>query len=139
MTTLRSFQTEIDEIAKQKQALALATASTEKDKETKGKGKAVSVAPTKAKLVKTIPVLERVEAVGAIAASEIVPTTSSTSTTAGRLRFYTGGARGCIRIWDATDAKVIASYGTEISQGSDGSSEDPREIVDVMFVMSDLS
>ena len=40
MTTLRSFQTEIDEISKQRQALALATASTEKDKEAKGKGKA---------------------------------------------------------------------------------------------------
>lgn len=100
----------------------------------KGKGKAIADAAPKAVLVKTIPVLERVEAVGAIAASEVVASSSSTSTTAGRLRFYTGGEKGLIRIWDATDAKVIASFGVDISEGSNGSAEEPREIMDVMYV-----
>lgn len=93
----------------------------------KGKGKA----GPKASLIKTIPVFERVEAIGVLAVSESVAS-SALPTTARRLRFYTGGAKGVVRIWDATDAKVIASYGNEVASDPEEDSEDPREIVDVM-------
>lgn len=103
----------------------------------KGKGKAVPDARLKPILVKTIPVLERVEAIGVIPASETVVSNSpSEPSTAGRVRFYTGGEKGVIRIWDATEAKVIASFGIDISKDSDDSAEDPREIIDVMCVYS---
>ncbi|KAF8322220.1 WD40 repeat-like protein, partial [Clavulina sp. PMI_390] len=102
----------------------------------KGKGKASADAPPRAILVKTIPVLERVEAVGAIAASEVVASSSSAPKTVGRLRFYTGGQRGQIRIWDATDAKVLASFGTDISSNADPESEDPREILEIIYTPS---
>lgn len=101
----------------------------------KGKGKATVDGPVKAVLVKTIPVLERVEAIGAIAASETVASSSSAPTTAGRLRFFTGGEKGLIRIWDATDAKVIASFGVDISENAKSSAENPREIMDVMYAV----
>ena len=86
-------------------------------------------------LVKTIPVLERVEALGMIAATEVVASTSSGSDGGvGRLRFYTGGEKGVIRVWDATNAEVVASYGVDITAGSSKSEADePREIIDVMY------
>lgn len=99
----------------------------------KGKGKASEGRPIPS-LVKTIPVLERVEAIGVIVASEEVASTSSQSSTVGRLRFYTGGEKGVIRIWDATNAEVIASYGVDISERSEESAEESREIMDVMYV-----
>jgi len=102
-----------------------------KTSDSKGKGKAVSVNRSKPRLVKTIPVLERIEAVGVILASEAVASSTSVNTTAGRLRFYTGGEKGAIRIWDATDAEIIATLGNDISEGT----EDPRGILDVMYVL----
>ena len=101
---------------------------------TKGKGKGISDR-FKPRLTKTIPVLERVEAVGAILASEVVASLSSEDTIAGRLRFYTGGEKGVIRIWDATDAEVIATLGNDISEGTEDLSEDPRGILDVMCTL----
>lgn len=98
----------------------------------KGKGKAAEGRPIPT-LVKTIPVLERIEAIGMIVAAAEVASTSQSSTV-GRLRFYTGGEKGVIRIWDATNAEVIASYGVDISERSEGSSEESREIMDVMYV-----
>lgn len=99
----------------------------------KGKGKAVSNNRPKPRLVKTIPVLERIEAVGVIVASEVVASKSSEHTAAGRLRFYTGGEKGVIRIWDATQAEVIATLGNDISEGTENLGEDPRGILDVMY------
>jgi U3 small nucleolar RNA-associated protein 13 len=101
----------------------------------KGKGKAVPENRSKPRLVKTIPVLERIEAVGVIVASEVVASTPSEHTTAGRLRFYTGGEKGVIRIWDATEAEVIATLGNDISEGTEDLAEDPRGILDVMYAL----
>ncbi|KAG1749731.1 WD40-repeat-containing domain protein [Suillus paluster] len=55
----------------------------------KGKGKSISPA-----LVQTIPVMERVEAVGLLQTGHLVPSSS-----ASQLRFYTAGEKGIIRIW----------------------------------------
>lgn len=70
-------------------------------------------------LVKTIPVLERVEALGVLE-----PEHSD-----GRLRFYTGGQKGIVRVWDAWEAEVLATFGEEV-EGEEA--EESRQILDVM-------
>lgn len=65
---------------------------------TGGKGKRGFAAP-----VKTIPILERVEALG------ILATDVESGTTYPSLKFYTGGEHGTIKIWDAWKGTVLAS------------------------------
>jgi U3 small nucleolar RNA-associated protein 13 len=102
----------------------------------KEKGKANLIKP-KPSLVKTIPVLERVESVGVITSTEFVAASPGLGPNGGtgRLRFYTGGEKGVIRLWDATTAEVIASYGADPSEKADRPSEEPREIIAVMCVL----
>ncbi|KAG8696888.1 U3 small nucleolar RNA-associated protein 13 [Ceratobasidium sp. 394] len=71
-------------------------------------------------LVKTIPVLERVEALGVLEPEH----------SEGRLRFYTGGQKGVIGVWDAWDAKVLATFGQEV-EGEEA--EESRQILDVIY------
>ncbi|TFK77449.1 WD40 repeat-like protein [Pluteus cervinus] len=87
------------------------------------KGKEKVVSP---KLVKTIPVMERVEAVGLLRTDEALAGTSSSGV---NLQFYTGGERGVVRIWDAQEGNVIFSFGDSV-QSSD--QEEQRQIVDVL-------
>ncbi|KAG8744948.1 U3 small nucleolar RNA-associated protein 13 [Ceratobasidium sp. 414] len=72
-------------------------------------------------LVKTIPVLERVETLGVLE-----PEHSD-----GRLRFYTGGQKGMVRVWDAWETKVLATFGQEVE---DEAAEESRQILDVIYV-----
>ena len=89
----------------------------------KGKGKVSdTITPT---LFKTVPVLERVEAVGFLGSGETIAS--------GRVKFYTGGEKGAIRIWDAWEGKVLVTYGADASEPLKAL-EEPREIIDVMFV-----
>lgn len=90
------------------------------------------------KLVKTIPILERIEAVGLIAPNETVASTSSSNGTLGKLRFYTGGEKGTIRIWDAWEGKVLASYNAQETQNVQ-EIEEQREIIDVLWVQSHIN
>ncbi|KAG5652450.1 hypothetical protein H0H81_004994 [Sphagnurus paluster] len=93
----------------------------------KTKGKDKAFAPT---LVKTIPVLERVEALGLLRPDEDL-----TGTTSGPdcIRFYTGGENGAIKIWDGKDGSVLFTLGTEHTKISDDQ-EEQRQIIDVIYI-----
>ena len=92
------------------------------------KGKEAEFAPT---LVKTIPILERVEAVGLLHPDEDLAGATSGS---GKLRFYTGGEKGAIKIWDAREGSVLFTLGQESNDAEDEDQEEQRQIVDAMYV-----
>ncbi|KAG2370149.1 U3 small nucleolar RNA-associated protein [Suillus spraguei] len=77
----------------------------------KGKGKSNSPV-----LAQTIPVMERVEAVGLLEVGDLVPSSS-----ASQLRFYTAGEKGIIRIWNVVD-----------QQAED--QEEQRQIVEAVYL-----
>ncbi|KAF9469790.1 U3 small nucleolar RNA-associated protein [Collybia nuda] len=93
---------------------------------TKGKGKDKALSPT---LVKTIPVLERVEALGLLHPDEDM--TGSTSGPS-RIRFYTGGEKGVVKIWDGKDGNILFTLGREQSKII-GEQEEQRQIIDVLY------
>jgi len=101
--------------------------STQKGKSSKGKGKATAYAPV---LAKTIPVLERVEAVGLLRPEEDLAGAPSGPE---KLRFYTGGEKGVVRIWDAREGTVLFTLGEEVDNVSEYQ-EEQRQIVDSMCV-----
>ncbi|RDB29306.1 putative U3 small nucleolar RNA-associated protein 13 [Hypsizygus marmoreus] len=103
--------------------------SVTKSSSGKSKGKDKAFVPT---LVKTIPVLERVEAVGILHPDEDL--TGSTSGSEG-VRFYTGGEKGLVKIWDSKDAKILFTLGKEQAKISDDQ-EEQRQIVDVVYLPS---
>ncbi|KAG6811452.1 hypothetical protein H0H92_007323 [Tricholoma furcatifolium] len=98
----------------------------------KGKGKDKAFTPS---LVKTIPVLERVEALGILRPDEDLTGSSSGSDA---IRFYTGGEKGVVRIWDGKDGNVLFTLGKEQTKISDDQ-EEQRQIVDVMYLPSTSS
>ncbi|KAF8326651.1 U3 small nucleolar RNA-associated protein [Cantharellus anzutake] len=100
---------------------------TSKDKALRG-----SANNGQATLVTTIPVFERIEAVGFILPETPVP---SSPFHLGKMKFFTGGEKGCIRVWNAREGGVIATYGQELSAGSnsESKSDESREIVDVLY------
>ncbi|KAF5368320.1 hypothetical protein D9758_002172 [Tetrapyrgos nigripes] len=102
-------------------------AKSSQDSNKKGKDKAV--APT---LVKTIPVLERIEAVRLIPADQEASSTASGLST---LRFSTGGESGVVKIWDAREGSVLFTLGQVQSRAFDDS-EESRQIVDIIHVPS---
>jgi U3 small nucleolar RNA-associated protein 13 len=89
----------------------------------KDKGKGKPFAPA---LVKTIPVLERVEALGLLHPDEDI----SVSTSNG-ICFYTGGEKGIVKVWDGKDGKVLFTLGKEQNKVSDDQ-ETQRQILDVL-------
>ena len=93
------------------------------DLTTSGKGKHASATP-----VKTIPTLERVEAVG-ILESDIVSSAKSPS-----FKFYTGGEGGTIKIWDASEGTLVASMAPQHAhvESNEEIAEEQREILNVM-------
>ena len=94
-------------------------------KSSKAKGKEKDSAPT---LVKTIPVLERVEAVGLLRQDEdLAGTTSGTS----KLQIYTGGEKGVVKVWDARKGEVLYTLGQELDSISEDQ-EEQRQIVDAL-------
>ncbi|RPD82176.1 WD40 repeat-like protein [Lentinus tigrinus ALCF2SS1-7] len=98
-------------------------------KSNKGKGRAAEFSPV---LHKTIPVLERVEAVGLLHPDEDLAGAPSGP---GKLRFYTGGERGLVRIWDARDGNVLFTLGQEQGDTTEDQ-EEQRQIVDAIYVPS---
>ncbi|KZT08671.1 WD40 repeat-like protein [Laetiporus sulphureus 93-53] len=103
------------------------TVSAKKTKSSKGKGKETASSPA---LVKTIPVLERVEAVGLLRPDEELPGIPSG---AGKLRFFTGGEKGIVRVWDAQDGTVLFTLGHEQDSVSE-EQEEQRQIVDAIYL-----
>ncbi|KAF7975204.1 hypothetical protein HWV62_10276 [Athelia sp. TMB] len=101
-------------------------AATQKQKGTKGKEKAFAPA-----LAKTIPILERVEAVGLLRPDEgLVGSTS----TAEQLQFYTGGEKGVVKIWDARAGTVLFTLGEHENVVISDEQEEQRQIVDMVYV-----
>ncbi|CAE6469273.1 unnamed protein product [Rhizoctonia solani] len=89
------------------------------------KGRKNSLTPV---LVKTIPVLERIEALGVLESED----------SEGRLKFYTGGQKGVIKVWDAWDAKILQTFGEEIEGSSslEDDGEESRQILDILYTPS---
>jgi U3 small nucleolar RNA-associated protein 13 len=78
---------------------------------------------------KTIPILERVEAIGLLHPNELTGFSSDPD----NIRFYTAGEKGVVKIWDCRDSTVLLTLGEEYSRVSDDG-EEQRQIVDAMFV-----
>lgn len=93
----------------------------------KAKGKAKAFAPT---LAKTIPVLERVEALGLLHPDEDLTGSTSGSDS---IRFFTGGEKGVVKIWDGKDGNLLFTLGKEHTKISDDH-EEQRQIIDAMSV-----
>ncbi|KIY50441.1 WD40 repeat-like protein [Fistulina hepatica ATCC 64428] len=102
-------------------------ATQRSSKPSKGKAKQKSSGSTP---VKTIPVLERVEAVGFLTHDD-----ASTSASANQVRFYTGGENGAVKIWDLHSGKLLYSLGNEYRHLSDGEDEQ-RQIMQILYVPS---
>ncbi|KAF8167340.1 WD40 repeat-like protein [Crassisporium funariophilum] len=98
-------------------------------KEKKGSRKMSALSPT---LVKTIPILERVEAVGLLLPDEIVV---NSKTDVDGIRFYTGGEKGVIKIWDGKKGEIIQRFGQEAGQVSE-ELEEQRQIVNIIHLAS---
>ncbi|THG98544.1 hypothetical protein EW026_g3660 [Hermanssonia centrifuga] len=98
-----------------------------KSKSSKGKGKEKDAAPM---LVKTIPVLERVEAVGLLKQDEDV--TGATSK-ASKLQIYTGGEKGVVKVWDVLKGEVLYTLGQELDTPTEDQ-EEQRQIVEAIYV-----
>ncbi|KAK2461404.1 hypothetical protein APHAL10511_005867 [Amanita phalloides] len=90
-----------------------------------GKRKEKPIAPA---LFKTIPIFERVEAVGLLRHEE----DGFGSTPHGRLKFYTGGEKGVIKVWDVWDEKVLFTLG-ETEERTRTDQEEQLQIVDVLY------
>ncbi|KAI0053386.1 WD40 repeat-like protein [Auriscalpium vulgare] len=95
----------------------------------KGKGKEREEVPV---LVNTVTVLERVEAAGLLREHEEV---AGTSGIAGRLRFWTAGEKGVVRVWDGKRGSVICTLGEE-QEASSADQEEQRQILDAIYVPS---
>ena len=91
----------------------------------KNKNKNSRKTPT---LVKTIPILERVEAVGLLHSDD---DQFHSKTEFEQLRFYTGGEKGIIKIWDGGNGHVVQKLGEEQTQTS-AELEEQRQIVNVL-------
>ena len=92
---------------------------------TKEKKKSNRRTPT---LVKTIPILERVEAVGLLRSDD---DQFHSKTEFDKIRFYTGGEKGVIKIWDGSKGHVVQKLGKEQTQTST-ELEEQRQIVDAL-------
>lgn len=84
-------------------------------------------------LAKTIPVLERTEAVGFLPSDQEIPIAVGKKES---LRFFTGGSKCIIRIWDAQSGEVLWKSGEEVEDASD--EDESRQITNVLCVLSSL-
>ena len=97
------------------------TTTTTKEKKKKNDRKT----PT---LVKTIPILERVEAVGLLRSDD---NQFHSETEFEEIRFYTGGEKGIIKIWDGSKGHVVQKFGEDQTETS-AELEEQRQIVNVL-------
>ncbi|KAF8641212.1 hypothetical protein AX17_000846 [Amanita inopinata Kibby_2008] len=94
--------------------------------DTKGKGKDKASVPI---LSKTVTVLERIEAIGLLRLDEDL---SGPASIQNRIRFYTGGEKGVVKIWDGWEGKVLFTLGESTNHASEDY-EEQRQIVDVLY------
>ncbi|KIK99464.1 hypothetical protein PAXRUDRAFT_822701 [Paxillus rubicundulus Ve08.2h10] len=91
----------------------------------KGRGKSKTVTPT---MSKTIPVMERVEAVGFVN-----PNVSDFTSETSKFHFFTAGDKGVIRIWDSREGSVIHSLATGSGTADQ---EEQRQVVEAFYIPS---
>lgn len=89
--------------------------------------KAKASVPT---LFKTIPILERVEAVGLLIDEDQIGSSAHD-----KIRFFTGGEKGIIKIWDGRSGDVLFILGEPHGHTTEDQ-EEQRQIVDVLYVPS---
>jgi len=82
-------------------------------------------------LAKTVPILERVEAVGFVSSYNDLAESTSCSES---LCFYTGGEHGVVKLWDGRAGTVLYTLCDEHNTNH-GDQEEQRQIVDVMCVV----
>jgi U3 small nucleolar RNA-associated protein 13 len=92
------------------------------------KSKTKSPPPVLCKLIKTIPVLEGVEALGLLHDNEPLVQSAGTSL------LYTGGEKGMIRIWDLSEGKCIQNLGEDHVKTSDAEIRQILHIVSVLYI-----
>ncbi|KAJ8523283.1 hypothetical protein ONZ45_g255 [Pleurotus djamor] len=90
----------------------------------KDKGKSKASPPL---LWKTVPILERVEAVG------IIDDDSASSSESSAPRFFTAGEHGIVKVWDGQIGRVSFTLATVQPSGD---AEEQRQIVDAIYVPS---
>lgn len=95
----------------------------------KSQPKTVALTPT---LVKTVPILERVEAVGIVRTEE----SGDGKTELEQLQFYTGGEKGVIKLWGGRSCDLLRTLGKESPSTLDADMEDQRQIVNVLCVLT---
>ena len=89
--------------------------------------KAKASVPT---LFKTIPILERVEAVGLLIDEDQIGSSAHD-----KIRFFTGGEKGIIKIWDGRSGDILFTLGEPNGHATEDQ-EEQRQIVDVLYVPS---
>ncbi|KAF8899096.1 U3 small nucleolar RNA-associated protein [Infundibulicybe gibba] len=80
-------------------------------------------------LTRTIPILERVEAVGLLQPGDKLHGPSSS---ADSIQFYTGGEKGLIKVWNMQDGKFISALGQEPPRTSDD--QEARQILHLIYI-----
>lgn len=95
----------------------------------KGKKKKVTADVSTPTLFKTIPTLERVEAVGFLRSDD--EPLWGTKAGLSNLKFYTGGEKGVVKLWDAETAKVTQELGKEHMTSSEDM-EEQRQITNIL-------
>ncbi|KIK70630.1 hypothetical protein GYMLUDRAFT_149109 [Collybiopsis luxurians FD-317 M1] len=91
------------------------------------KGKDKMAAP---KLIKTIPILERVEALAILYSDE---GSTSSSASLNSLQFFTGGESGLIKIWQVKESNVVFTLGNK-RLGISDESEEQRQIIHGIYL-----
>ncbi|KAF9650547.1 WD40 repeat-like protein [Thelephora ganbajun] len=85
--------------------------------------------PSEPRLVKTIPVLDHVEAAGLLFPEERLAGSSKNATSPG-FRFFVAGARGVVTIWDTNNSTPLLTLGNEKPNDKDES----RQILDAVYL-----
>jgi U3 small nucleolar RNA-associated protein 13 len=81
-------------------------------------------------LVKTVPILERVEAMGLIQLDDDI---YGSERSPDRILFFTGGQHGIVKIWDGREGNVLFTLGEQHGDVSDDQ-EEQQQIVNAMYV-----
>lgn len=100
--------------------------STNKSKSKKTNNATAPLTPT---LVKTVPILERVEAVGILRSDGKLGESDGDLNS---LRFYTGGEKGVVKLWSGKKGEIVQQLGQEKAASSSEELEEQRQISNIL-------
>jgi len=100
--------------------------STNKSKSKKINNATAPLTPT---LVKTVPILERVEAVGILRSDGKLGESDGDLNS---LRFYTGGEKGVVKLWSGKKGEIVQQLGQEKAASSSEELEEQRQISNIL-------